>query len=117
MTDDDPHAGVRRDMCRFADDRLSDANKLGFIHELLQRPTTNTWMYIDRIQRQATAPADPARRTPRWLACWTRSHDTRRPCASSRPRGRVEQAAVRTRAQCGARPGWLSEDERWAELA
>ena len=39
MTDEDPHAGARHDMCQFADDRLSDAHKLGFVHQLLQRPT------------------------------------------------------------------------------
>lgn len=119
MTDDDPHAGVRRDMCRFADDRLSDANKLGFIHELLQRPTADAWMYIDRIQRQATALADPARRTPEVARVLDEiAHDTAARARLLGQASRVEQAAVRTRVLNVARDlGWLSEDERWAELA
>ena len=37
LTDADPQAAYRRDICQFADDRLSAAQKLGFIHRLLGR--------------------------------------------------------------------------------
>jgi hypothetical protein len=37
LTDADPQAGVRGDVCRFVDERLPDAQKVGFMHELLQR--------------------------------------------------------------------------------
>src|ERR1700693_2698475 len=33
----DRHAGFRRDVCQFSDDRLSAAQKLGFVHQLLGR--------------------------------------------------------------------------------
>ena len=40
MTDNDPNAAVRRDVCQFADERVSDLDKLGFVHELLKRPVS-----------------------------------------------------------------------------
>ena len=39
MSDADPLASVRRDVCQFADDRTSDAQKLDFVHQVLKRPT------------------------------------------------------------------------------
>jgi hypothetical protein len=53
FTDADPHADVRRDVCQFADDRLSDAEKLEFVHSLLQRQTAEVRMFLDRIERYA----------------------------------------------------------------
>lgn len=64
MTDQDPHAGVRRDVCRFADDRLSDVDRLDFVRQLLGERTAEARIHLDRIQRFATALADPLRRTP-----------------------------------------------------
>jgi hypothetical protein len=64
MTDQDPHADVRHDVCQFADDRLSDAKKLDFVHQLLQGRMAEARVHLDRIQRYATALDDPARRTP-----------------------------------------------------
>jgi len=37
LTDADPHASFRQDMCGFADDRPSDAQKIAFMHEVLRR--------------------------------------------------------------------------------
>ena len=55
---------MRRDVCQFADDRCPDAKKLDFVHQLLQRPTAEARIHLDRIDRYATALDDPARRTP-----------------------------------------------------
>ena len=36
--------------CRFADERLSDAQKLRFIHQLMQRQIAEVRMFLDRIE-------------------------------------------------------------------
>ena len=63
MTEQDPHAAVRRDVCQFADDRLSDVTRLAFVHQLLQRKTAETRIHLDRIQKYVKVLDDPARRT------------------------------------------------------
>jgi len=45
----DPLAGVRRDVCQFADDRIADAQKVAFIHQVLQRPAAEVRMLMERI--------------------------------------------------------------------
>ena len=119
MTESDPHAAVRRDVCQFADDRLSDANKLDFVHQLLQRPVSQTRVHLDRIQRFTKALEDPARRTPeaaRALARITADGATRESfLAFARD---ADQPAVRARLLTLARDlGWLSAQTRWRELA
>src|SRR3982074_4413 len=37
LSDSDPYAAHRRDVCQFSDDRLSPAQKLDFVHQLLGR--------------------------------------------------------------------------------
>lgn len=119
MTDKDPHAYVRRDVCQFVDDRLSDAARLDFVHQLLQRQTAEARVHLDRIDRYTTTLGDPARRTPevvqaldviaRDAAARTRFLDLARD---------ADQPAVRTRMIKVARElGWLSAEERWNELA
>ena len=80
MTDKDPHVQARREMCQFADDRLSDATKLDFVHQLLQRHIGETRLQLDRIQRLT----DVARRagssgSRRWPGRSRPSRATRRP--------------------------------------
>ena len=119
MTDKDPHADARRDMCQFADERLSDATKLAFVHQLLQRHMGEARLYLDRIQRFTSALDEPTRQTP---AVAQALNDIARDVAA---RARVlglaraaEQPEVRVRLVNLARDlGWLSEDERWDELA
>ncbi|MFN0184307.1 MAG: hypothetical protein ACKVQR_10875 [Aquabacterium sp.] len=119
MTDRDPHAAVRGDVCRFADDRPSDADRLGFVHQVLQRPASQTRVHLDRIQRFATSLDDPVRRTPevaRALSAITHDADTRvRFLTFARD---ADQPAVRARLLTLAHDlGWLSAEERWEELA
>jgi hypothetical protein len=64
MTDADPHAAVRQDMCRLADDRLSDAQKLSFVHQLLQRPTAEARMFLHRIEKYAAGLDAGERQVP-----------------------------------------------------
>jgi uncharacterized protein YciW len=119
MTDKDPHADARRDMCQFADDRLSDAMKLAFVHQLLQRHIGEARLYLDRIQSLTTALDEQTRQTPavaQALADIARDSAARtRFLAFARA---ADQPTVRARLVNLARDlGWLSEDERWGELA
>jgi hypothetical protein len=106
-------------MCQFADERLSDASKLGFVHELVRRHVGEARLYLDRIQRLTRSLAEPARRT----AAVAQSLDTIARDAATSARflayaRAADQLAVRTRLLNVARDlGWLSEDDRWEELA
>jgi hypothetical protein len=119
MTDSDPNASVRRDVFQFADERLSDVQKLGFVHQLLQRPVAQTRVHLDRIQRFTKQLDDPARRTPQVALALTQV------AADVATRARfleftrdADQPEVRARLLALARDlGWLSNEERWDELA
>jgi hypothetical protein len=119
MTDRDPHAAVRRDVCQFADDRLSDAKKLGFVHELLRRPTAQARVHLDRIDRFATSLDDPARRTPEVTQALAGIAGDADASARFLDFARdADQPAVRARMLKVAQDlGWLSPDQRWDELA
>jgi hypothetical protein len=119
ITDNDPHAEARRDMCQFADDRLSVATKLTFVHHLLQRSIGEARLHLDRIQRLTAALDDPTRQTPSVAQAL---EDIARDAAA---RARLldfardaEQPSVRVRLIDLAHDvGWLSEGERHDELA
>jgi len=64
MTDADQHAAMRHDVCQFADDRLSNAHKLQFVHQLLQRDMSQARMFLDRIERHTATLDDAARQAP-----------------------------------------------------
>jgi hypothetical protein len=51
VRESDADAGVRRDMCELADDRLSAAHKVAFVHRLLGRETSEVRMQLDRIEK------------------------------------------------------------------
>lgn len=119
ITDKDPHIDSRRDMCRFADERVSPASKLAFVHELLQRPTAEARLYLDRIQRLTAELDEPTRATPevaKALQTIARDNPARERFledarAAERPALRVRQVDV------AHDLGWLSEGQRWQELA
>ena len=119
MTDKDPHADVRRDVCQFVDDRLPDAKRVEFVHQLLQREVSQSRVHLDRIERFSKVLDEPARRTPEVAQAFERiARDTD-------ARGRfldlardADQPAVRARLIKVAHDlGWLSADQRWGELA
>ena len=60
MTDGDARAGFRHDVCQFADDRLSPAQKMNFVHALLDREAGEVRMFLDHIERYATSLAPRA---------------------------------------------------------
>ncbi len=50
LSDSDPRAVHRREVCQFIDDRLSPAEKLDFIHGLLGRDMAEVRMFLERIE-------------------------------------------------------------------
>jgi hypothetical protein len=119
MTDKDPQAAVRRDVCQFVDDRLSDPKRLDFVHELLRRDAAQARVHLDRIERFSRILDDPARRTPQVAQAFdaiARDAEAReRFLALARD---ADEAAVRARMiKVALDLGWLSADERWGELA
>jgi hypothetical protein len=57
----EPQAAVRRDACQFIDSRLSDPQKVAFMHEVLQREPAEVRMFIGHLERFA-ASIKPAQR-------------------------------------------------------
>jgi hypothetical protein len=115
----DPAMAARADMCRFADDRIPLAGKLDFVHGLMRRDDGSAMRYLDRIRRLAGSLDETARREPavaRELAEIAQDGATReRFLALERE---AAQAPSRVRLVNLARNlGWLSEDQRWQELA
>jgi hypothetical protein len=61
LRDTEARAAVRADSCRMVDDRLSAAQKVAFIHDLLRRDMAEVRMYLDDLER-FTASLGPAQR-------------------------------------------------------
>jgi hypothetical protein len=119
LIDDEPQAAARHDMCQFADDRVSDAAQLTFVHQLLQRHVGEARLYLDRIQRLMSSLDAAARRTPAVAkALEDIARDTRARTRFLAHARAADQPPVRARLLELARDlGWLSEDELWEELA
>ncbi len=118
LTDADAHAGFRRDMCSFADDRPSEAHKLGFMHAMLKRDMTEVRLFLDHIERYAAALGPVQRRMPEVAAGLTAiegDHPTReRYLAFARD---ADDAAVQARMMALARSlGWISPAQEQTEF-
>jgi hypothetical protein len=114
----DADATYRDEVCRFADDRLTPAQKFDFVHRLLQRDMAEVRMFFERIELYAASLTEPDRQTPsvakvldeiaRDDAARARYLDFARD---------ADQSAVRTRMMALARTfGWLSADDQRAEF-
>jgi hypothetical protein len=64
LSDADPQANYRRDVCHFSDDRLSTAQKLGFVHELLRREMAEVRMFLPQIEKYSAALSTTDRLVP-----------------------------------------------------
>lgn len=114
-----PEADTRADMCRFADDRVPTAGKLGFVHELLQRPVGEPRLYLERIRRLVASVSEAERQVPdiaREFADIAEDSAARdRFLGYAR---RVDEPPVRVRMLDVAHDlGWLDDAARWQELA
>jgi hypothetical protein len=118
MTDRDPHAAVRDDVCRFANDRSSDADKVAFVHQLLQREAGQARVHLDRIQRLASLLDTPERRTPAVTQAFADIAEDGATRARYLEFARdADQPVVRARMLKVAQDlGWLTAAQRWEEL-
>jgi len=117
-SDAEPLAVLRRDVCQFADDGLSPAQKLAFIHELLGRQAAEVRMYLDRVEKYVASLNDAERREPATAAALdaiARDQDARvRFLAFARD---ADQPAVRARMIHVARNlDWLTPEDERVEL-
>jgi hypothetical protein len=118
MTNSDPGMSYRRDVCRFSDDRLSSAQKVNFIHQLLRRDMAEVRLFLDRLEKYSASLSEADRQTPtvaqaldgiaRDDAARARYLDFARD---------ADQPAVRARMiELAQGLGWLSPAEKRAEL-
>src|SRR4051794_3386307 len=63
LTDADAKASYRREVCQFFDERLSVAQKLAFIHEILQRDMPEVRMFFERIEKFLASVKSEERQT------------------------------------------------------
>jgi hypothetical protein len=114
----DPHAGFRRDVCHFSDDRLSAAQKLAFVHQLLDREMAEVRMFLDHIEKYAASLSETERQTSAVVQAL--DEIARDEAARTRYLDFVrdaDQPAVRARMiGLAANLGWLSPAEKRAEL-
>jgi hypothetical protein len=118
VTDADPHAGFRQDLCRLADDRPPAAQQLHFVHQLLQRDVTEVRMALDHLERyMAGLPAAQRARPDVALALSAIADDQpsrERYLALARD---TDDAAVGARMLALARQlGWLSAAQEQDEF-
>lgn len=118
LKDADPQASLRGDACHFVDDRLSDAQKVGFVRELLQRDMAEVRMFLDHVERYIGSVGAARRLAPKTAAAFAAiagDHAAReRYLTFARD---ADQPAVRTRMMALATNlGWLTPAQEQAEF-
>src|SRR5438105_10225801 len=119
LRDADPQSDYRRDVCHFADDRLSSAQKIAFVHDLLRREMAEVRMFLAHIEKYSTSLGIAERLDPavsEALEDIARDQDSRRRYLEFARD--ADEPAVRARMiKLAHGLGWLSRDEFRAELA
>lgn len=118
LKDADAQASLRSDVCHFVDDRLSDAQKVGFVRELLQRDMAEVRMFLDHVERYIGSVGAAQRLAPKTAAAFAAiasDHAAReRYLTFARD---ADQPAVRTRMMALARNlAWLTPAQEQAEF-
>ncbi len=118
LTNADPHAGFRNDMCSLADDGPSAARKLAFVHRVLQRDVTEVRMFLDHLERYAATIGPAERQQPEVAAALqaiVADHATReRYLVFARD---ADEATVQSRMiDLAGTLGWLSPAQQQAEF-
>jgi hypothetical protein len=116
-TDADPDARFRADTCEFLDDRLSPVQRATFVHRLLGRDMAEVRLFLDRLERYSASlvKSQQAPEITRALAAiaddvQARTRYLRFARDSDDPQLRIRMIDV------AAQLGWLSPDEKRAEL-
>lgn len=118
LKDADTQASLRGDLCHFVDDRLSDAQKVGFMRELLQRDMAEVRMFLDHLERYVASIGPAKRLAPKTAAAFAAITDD----TAARERyldfaRDADQPAIRTRMMALARNlGWLTPAQEQAEF-
>lgn len=118
LTAREPLSDLRRDVCRFADNGLTLAQRLDFVHQVLQREMAEVRAFLDRIEKTVGSVSDGDRVSPsvrRVLAEIARDGTARSQfLAFARD---ADQPAVRARMIKLARAlSWLPSDDERSEL-
>jgi hypothetical protein len=118
ITDADPQAGFRADMCGLADDKPSDANKVAFMHDVLRRDMTEVRMFLDHLERFAASLGPTQRLQPDVMAAFGRIEADRGTRERFLEFARdADRATVQARMLALARSlGWLSPAQEQAEF-
>jgi hypothetical protein len=119
MTAGDSLQSLRQDVCVFADDRLSQAQRLQALHELMRGPMAQSRMLLDRIERHTAELDDRTRQQPEVAQALTHlASDSRlreRFLAFARDADQPRTSARMINVAHSL--GWLSGDQRVDELA
>ena len=118
LSQSDPHAAYRRDVCQFMDDRPSPAGRLRFVHSLLQRDMAEIRMFLERIEGHFASLTDSERQDP---AVSTALGEIARDDAARdqflRFAEDADQPQIRARMiRLAGALGWLSPPDQRAEL-
>jgi hypothetical protein len=118
LSDGDAQAAHRSDMCALADDATSAANKLAFVHQVLQRDAAEVRLFLDHLERFMATIEPQTRRQPAVAqALSVIEHDQaarERFLAFLRD---VDEAPVQARLIELARGfGWLADEQARAEF-
>jgi hypothetical protein len=118
LSESDPRAVYRSEVCRFIDDRPSPAEKLRFIHGLLHRDMAEVRMFLERIEGMFASLSESERQAPSFsqaLGEIARDDDARQ--RYLRFAEDADQPQVRARMiQLAGELGWLSPPDQRAEL-
>ncbi|MCW5657199.1 MAG: hypothetical protein KIT60_05820 [Burkholderiaceae bacterium] len=118
LTDAEPNAGFRGDMCGFADDQPTDAQKLAFLHDVMRRDITHVRMFFDHLEHYVASLGPGERQRPDVAAALARIQSD----AAARERyltlaRDAERATVQSRMMALARGlGWLTAEQERDEF-
>jgi hypothetical protein len=116
--DTDEQAPYRQDVCEFYDDRLSPAQKLHFVHDLMHREIAEVRMFLDLIEKYSASLTDAERQSPAVMQeLESLAHD--QPARTRYLEFARDADLPVTRArmvEVAARLGWLTPEQKRAEI-
>ena len=118
MSESDPRANYRREVCNFIDDRPSPTAKLSFVHDLLHRDMAEVRMFLERIEGFFASLGPTDREAPSFARALgeisrdriARERYLRFAEDADEPRIRARMIAL------AGTLGWLNPEEQRAEL-
>ena len=118
LNDADPHADFRADVCGLANGNPAQAQKIAFMHQVLQRDVTDVRLFLDHLE-QFTASITPApQQPPEVRAALARIEGDHGPRERFLEFARdADEATVQARMMALARTlGWLTPAQEQAEF-